>query len=118
MYEYIGRDDLMVKCAGYRIELSEIETILYQHEHVREAVVVSSLNPEKENRVLNAFVVVDNQDRFSILGLKEYLCRSLPRYMIPESIEMVETLPKNANGKINRKKLQEIVQLRASPQGN
>jgi amino acid adenylation domain-containing protein len=118
LYEYIGRDDLMVKCAGYRIELSEIETVLYQHDRVKEAVVVPCTHPSQGNCVLHALIVADKRDGFSILGIKAFLSRQLPRYMVPERIETVDNLPKNANGKIDRKKIAEAAQSLLNAEGN
>ena len=117
VFEFVGREDLMVKCAGYRIELSEIETVLYQHDYIKEAAVVSCTNPVQGNSELHALIVADKSNGFSFLDLKMYLSRCLPRYMVPESIETIEALPKNGNGKIDRTKIAKMIQSRLNVPG-
>lgn len=101
-YEYLGRKDLMVKCAGFRIELPEVERALYAHEDIAEAVVVPAYDPEKAVTSLSAFVTSKNGDTLSVIQLKKHLGESLPKYMIPAAITQVESLPRNANGKMDR----------------
>jgi len=98
---YMGRRDHMVKSRGYRIELGEIETALYSHPKVKEAVVVA-IPDELLGSRLKAFVVPMEGNGLTPADL-ESLCRErLPRYMMPESIEFREALPKTSSGKIDR----------------
>lgn len=102
--QYIGRTDHQLKVRGYRVEVGEIESLLRSHESVIEAVVVpiTSKNGVTEN--LQAFVLSNN--RSDIQGELRYLCRcNLAQYMIPKEINIVEELPLNDNGKIDRKSL-------------
>jgi len=98
---YMGRRDHMVKSRGYRIELGEIETALYSHPKVKEAVVVA-IPDELLGSRLKAFVVPHEGNGLTPADL-DSLCRErLPRYMMPESIEFREALPKTSSGKIDR----------------
>jgi acyl-coenzyme A synthetase/AMP-(fatty) acid ligase/acyl carrier protein len=94
--EFCGRVDHQVKVHGYRVELGEIEAALRAHQSVREAVV---LLREGE---LAAFVAPADADE---RALKEHLKSRLPQYMVPASIALLDKLPLNANGKIDRQAL-------------
>lgn len=98
---YVGRRDHMIKSRGYRIELGEIETALYSHQGVKEAVVVAIPDALIGNR-LKAFVVPQRGSGFTPKDLEAHCRQYLPRYMIPESIELRDELPKTSTGKINR----------------
>ncbi|MFB0846524.1 amino acid adenylation domain-containing protein [Paenibacillus oleatilyticus] len=100
--EYLGRDDELVKQNGYRIELSEIDNALLTCKGVARAVTLQLLNTSG-HMYLCSFVV----DLYSRTEkeLKSELTATLPHYMIPTSIEFVENLPLNRNGKIDRQKL-------------
>lgn len=98
---FVGRRDRMVKSRGYRIELDEIESALYAHPQVREAAVVAVPDEQIGSRV-RAFVAgVDGAD-LSLGKLREYCLERLPRYMVPEVIELLPQLPKTSTGKVDR----------------
>jgi acyl-coenzyme A synthetase/AMP-(fatty) acid ligase len=101
-YRYVGRKDLMVKCAGFRVELQEIERVLLMHPVIREAAVVPRYREERGSVSLHAFVSFKPGARATISDLKRCCDKSLPRYMIPEHVDILDELPKNPNGKIDR----------------
>jgi L-proline---[L-prolyl-carrier protein] ligase len=98
---YVGRRDHMVKSRGYRIELGEIEAALHAHQQVKEAAVVTIPDDLIGNRI-KAFVVPLPGDNLSRQDLEAHCNKILPRYMLPESFEFREELPKTSTGKINR----------------
>ncbi len=104
-YEYIGRKDLMVKCSGFRIEILEVERIIYQYPGIEEGVVVSHFDEEMGTTRLYAFVTLKPGGDLSIIQLKKYLTGFLPKYMVPNSIEAVNEIPKNSNGKTDSRKV-------------
>lgn len=99
--EYLGRMDEQVKLRGFRIELGEIESLLLQYPLVKEAVV--TVNKTENNQSLIAYVTGIDHDFGS--DLKNYLKSSLPDYMIPAQILVLDKLPLTPNGKIDRKAL-------------
>ncbi|MBS9387784.1 MAG: amino acid adenylation domain-containing protein [Dolichospermum sp. WA123] len=99
--EYLGRMDEQVKLRGFRIELGEIESLLLQYPLVKEAVV--TVNKTENNQSLIAYVTGIDDDFCS--DLKNYLKSSLPDYMIPAQILVLDKLPLTPNGKIDRKAL-------------
>ena len=101
---YHGRRDNMVKSRGYRIELGEIEAALYRHPRVREAVVLPVPDAMLTNR-LRALVALDESGAVSIDDLREFCRSQLPAYMVPDSLEFRESLPKTSTGKVDRQAL-------------
>ena len=101
---YHGRRDNMVKSRGFRIELGEIEAALYRHPRVREAAVLAVPDPQLTNR-LRALVALDEARAVTVDQLRDFCREQLPRYMVPDSIELRESLPKTSTGKIDRQRL-------------
>lgn len=103
---FSGRLDNQVKHMGYRIELEEIEAALHSLDHVQQAGVIYQRIREKHGRIV-AFV--DASEGVDEEQLIKRLRSILPSYMIPESIVFLESLPKNANGKLDRKLMRTMV---------
>lgn len=98
---YIGRRDHMIKSRGYRIELGEIEAAFYSHKGVKEVAAVAVPDDIVGNRI-KAFVVPMDHNGLTVKELESHAAQKLPRYMVPESIEFRDELPKTSTGKINR----------------
>ena len=98
---FVGRRDHMIKSRGYRIELGEVEAALYGNSHIKEAAVIDIPDDLIGNR-LKAFVVLHEANGFSVGDLKTYCSQKLPNYMVPESFEILDELPKTSTGKVNR----------------
>jgi len=102
--EFLGRRDHQVKTRGYRVELGEIETRLAAHPGVDEAVVLAVPDDEITNR-LAAVVVCRAGAEVSADELKQHCAQTLPRYMVPESVEFRKELPRTSSGKVDRRAL-------------
>jgi surfactin family lipopeptide synthetase A len=102
--EFLGRSDQQLKIRGQRVEPDEIELILSQHNSVREAAVVST-GDKSENALLIAFVALHPGPTVSASELRAFLRNCLPAYMIPSYVRFLGSLPRTANGKIDRRKL-------------
>ncbi|KAF7767618.1 hypothetical protein PCIT_a3671 [Pseudoalteromonas citrea] len=117
--EYLGRTDHQVKIRGFRIELGEIEASLYGMSAVREAVVIADQGPSGQRLV--AYVSGHNNADVDSKELQQALGERLPDYMVPSVIIVLDTLPLNSNGKVDRKALPEpVAQVQTSyqaPQG-
>jgi amino acid adenylation domain-containing protein len=101
--EYLGRIDAQVKLRGFRVELGEIESLLLQHSLVKEAVVI--LYKADNNPRLVAYVTAKEKSSNLSSQLKDSLKICLPNYMIPSQIMVLEQLPLNPNGKLDRRAL-------------
>lgn len=100
-YLYLGRRDHMIKSRGYRIELGEIESVIYSHPDVKEAAVVAVPDEVIGNRI-QAFIVPNQNNGFGPHDLENFCAQKLPRYMVPESVQFVERLPKTSTGKVDK----------------
>lgn len=103
-HRLVGRRDRMVKSRGYRIELDEIETVLNGHAEIQEAAVIAVPDELIGNR-LRAFVSGRDGARLDTGAVREYCLQKLPRYMVPETIDVLDQLPKTSTGKIDRPSL-------------
>ncbi len=99
--EYIGRSDFQVKLRGQRIELGEIESALISHEAVSDAVVVLHSDATFGDSLVG-YVVGTSVDASEVL---ESARAVLPTYMVPSKVLVLDELPLNASGKLDRKAL-------------
>ena len=99
---FVGRGDEMIKTSGYRVSPTEVEEVMYATGVVAEVIAFGAPHPV----IGQAIVVVVVASAQSAVDANERLlaaCReALPNYMIPSHIEWRESLPRNANGKIDR----------------
>ena len=105
--EYLGRVDAQVKVRGFRIELGEVEAQLLKQPGVREAVVVA--RETAQGTQLAGYASGHAGQKLDGSVLRQSLKTVLPDYMVPSVIMVLEALPLNANGKIDRKALPEPV---------
>jgi amino acid adenylation domain-containing protein len=107
--EYVGRNDEQVKFHGYRLELNEVRSLLNQHSQVRDSVVLL-LKDNNDNDVLVAYYV-SNQE-LDAGALRAILGRHLAEETIPNFFVHLTELPLNSNGKIDRRKLPTLEDVR------
>jgi amino acid adenylation domain-containing protein len=97
--EFLGRLDDQIKIRGYRVEPGEIINLLNTYPGVRSSTV--SVEGDNGDRRLIAYVVLASGVKIDSTDLREMLSRELPDYMVPATLVRVETLPLNANGKVD-----------------
>jgi len=102
--DFLGRLDHQVKLRGFRIELEEIESVLADHPSVRECVVVLREDTPGDQRLVG-YVVAEQDGVFDPAGVREFLRRKLPEYMVPWPLVALEGLPRTESGKRSRKHL-------------
>ncbi|WP_295473025.1 non-ribosomal peptide synthase/polyketide synthase [uncultured Pseudomonas sp.] len=100
--EYVGRVDHQVKIRGYRIELGEIEARLRQWPQVRDAAV--AVQSTASGQYLVGYVVAQAA-QLDVEAIKAHLAQGLPEYMVPRHWQVLDKLPLNPNGKLDRKAL-------------
>ncbi|WP_210587082.1 non-ribosomal peptide synthetase [Streptomyces sp. GESEQ-35] len=103
--EYLGRSDDQVKIRGYRIEPGEIRAVLERHPAVSGAAI-TALDHPAGGKYLAAYVTTastaDAEDAALFDTLREHLARSLPDYMMPTTLMLLDRFPVTANGKLDR----------------
>lgn len=102
IFHFLGRADSQIKSRGYRIELGEIESALNAVDGVRECAVVGVDAPGFEGTAICAAYSPASDPAPEPPQLRAALSRALPSYMLPAHWLMLDALPKNQNGKIDR----------------
>ncbi len=105
--EYLGRRDNQIKVRGYRVEPGEVESALMLHPGVLQSAVVATKGGGSCS--LSAFVV-PKPDAYDALPekLRNWVAERLPVFMHPARIVMIESLPTNGSGKIDRRRLADL----------
>jgi amino acid adenylation domain-containing protein len=114
--EYLGRADQQVKLRGYRIELDEIASVILQVAGIKDAVAMVR-EDEPGNPYLAAYLIAHatahdsgvalggmaHEDR--VREVRSRLEETLPSYMVPSFLQVLESFPLTPNGKLDRKAL-------------
>lgn len=106
---YVGRNDDVIKSSGYRIGPFEIESVLLEHEAVRECAVTGVPDPVRGKAVKATVVLAPGFTGNDVLTkeLQNWVKRRTAPYKYPRIIEYVDELPKTVNGKIRRVAIRE-----------
>jgi len=88
-----------VKRRGYRIELGEIEAGLAGHPGVAEVAVVATASERGVH--IRACIAPRRGAELGVISLKRYSTEALPRYMVPDTFEFLEALPRTSTDKID-----------------
>lgn len=96
----LGRLDHQVKIRGFRIEPGEIEAQLNLHPLAQESVVI--VREERIGDKQLVAYIVNREDSLKISDLRRFIRDKLPKYMIPSAFVILDSLPLNPNGKVDR----------------
>jgi UDP-N-acetylmuramate--L-alanine ligase len=100
----LGRQDDQFKFHGYRIEPSEIESVLCQFHHIKDAIV-SKMNTPSGEKLVAHIVMAPDSPTLEHTELKAYLTAHLPAYMHPSVVLPINDMPRTSNGKRDRSAL-------------
>lgn len=98
---YLSRKDFQIKHMGHRIELGEIETAVSSLEEIS---MCCCLYDEKHQKI-----VLFLEEKLEKAYINERISKLVPEYMLPNKVISLEKMPINANGKIDRVKLKEML---------
>ncbi|MEU9206363.1 AMP-binding protein, partial [Streptomyces sp. NPDC048332] len=119
--EYIGRIDSQMKIRGFRIEPGEVEAVLAEHPGVEQAVLLVRDVPALGDKQLVGYVVpagaaaagrdgggdVDIHAQIDLAELRRFAAERLPEFLVPSAFVLLDRLPLDLNGKVDRKALPE-----------
>jgi amino acid adenylation domain-containing protein len=96
---FVSRMDDVIKSRGEKVAPAEVEAALRSSPGVLEAAVVGRPD-EVLGQAIHAFVVVDDRSQVTPAVLRAACCERLEPFMVPQAIEIVDSMPRTANGKI------------------
>lgn len=100
--EYIGRIDEQVKIRGFRIELGEIESRMREVSGIKDCAVISTVDKSGDKTICAYYTSdIDIDESY----IKDELKKNLPDYMIPSYMMILDSIPLNRNGKVDKRSL-------------
>jgi fatty-acyl-CoA synthase len=99
-----GRDDEMIVSGGENVFPREVEDLLAGHDAVKEVAVIG-VDDEEFGQRLKAFVVLVDEGAIDEDGVKSHVKQNLARYKVPREVEFLDSLPRNATGKVLKREL-------------
>jgi acyl-coenzyme A synthetase/AMP-(fatty) acid ligase len=97
---FVGRRDNMIRSSGVRISPTEVEKVLFQSGMLREAAVIG-VPDGALGHVIKAYVTPREGEAVTPDALLAFGVERVPRYMVPKMVEILDALPKMANGKVD-----------------
>lgn len=105
--QLLGRRDQQIKLRGFRIELGDIEAAIAGAPGVRQCAVVAAQKSNGDKQLV-CYVIPENQDDKPLTSmLAAHAEANLPTHMVPGFWALEDTLPQTANGKLDRKTLEQ-----------
>ncbi len=115
--QLLGRRDQQIKLRGFRIELGDIEAVISKAEGVRQCAVVVAENAKGDRSLVCYIVPSASGSETSSANIAAHAKANLPGHMVPSFWVIEAELPQTANGKLDRKALQQrgVPQREAAP---
>ncbi len=104
---YLGRVDFQVKVLGHRVELGEIESVVRDSCGRDGVIAVGWPTTPSGAGAVEVFIEGPPQD---VEGIRRTVALLLPDYMVPRRVHFLPQIPKNVNGKFNRRQLIEMLE--------
>ncbi|XP_015599130.1 acyl-CoA synthetase family member 3, mitochondrial [Cephus cinctus] len=109
VYKILGRSSVdIIKTGGYKVSALDVETVILGHPNVQDCAVVGLPDITWGQKVA-AIVVVKEGSELILSQLREYSKKSLPEYATPTVLKIVDKIPKNNMGKVNKPNLLDTV---------
>ena len=99
---FISRLDEMIKTSGYRVSPSEVEEVVYNLPEIKETAAIGLPHPSLGQAIL---LVVHGSNQLAENDILSHCKKELPNFMVPQKIVVLDEMPHNQNGKIDRKRL-------------
>ena len=105
---FLGRTDDIIKTRGEKVSPVEVENVIYKLNGVKEVSVIGYPD-EILGEAITAFVTVQNDSIFNENEIRKFCMENSELLMVPQRIFILDEMPKTANGKIDKKKLKEMI---------
>lgn len=105
LFKLLGRSSVdIIKTGGYKVSALEIEPKLLDHPDIVDCAVVG-VRDEKWGEVIGAVVVIKPEKEMTLDTLQTWAKTKMTGYNLPRFLKIVDAIPKNAMGKVNKKEL-------------
>lgn len=107
-----GRQSMdIIKRAGYKISALDVERVLLEHKEILECSVIGMEDPTLGQKIVAIIVPKSSNqiNNLTIENLRQYGKQYLPTYSLPDSVQILEQIPRNAMGKVNKKELAKLI---------
>jgi acyl-CoA synthetase (AMP-forming)/AMP-acid ligase II len=101
---FVARKDDIIKSRGEKVSPREVEEVLYQHSEIAEAAVIG-VHDAILGQAVKAVVTLRDDSRLTEREVLRHCASRLEEFMVPKHVDIVESLPKMANGKIDKSAL-------------
>ncbi|MBR2716763.1 MAG: AMP-binding protein, partial [Oscillospiraceae bacterium] len=101
--DFVGRSDGQVKVRGFRIELTEVESVVREFPGVADATVQAFEDENTGEKFIAAYVVSGRE--VDVSALNDFIRQRKPAYMVPAVTMQLDRIPLNQNGKVNKRAL-------------
>lgn len=108
LLRYVGRTDQQIRVRGFRVEIAEIEAALQELSEVKLAAARSQQSARTGERLIAYLQLEEGSPDLTLEGLRKKLKQSLPDYMLPTDLVLMDVLPFLPSGKVDRRSLPEI----------
>ncbi len=109
IYKIIGRTTVdVIKSGGYKISALDIEKELLGHPDIEDVAVMGLQDPTWGQRVFSLIVLKEHargEGGFVEKDFKVWCSKRLPKYSVPSIIKLVDKMPRNIMGKVNKKEI-------------
>lgn len=106
MFKIVGRTSVdVIKSGGHKMSALDIEREILTNDKIEDVVIFGLKDPEWGQRVFALVVLKPNVVEFDLSEFKEWCKSRLPKYSIPRFVQVVDKIPKNQLGKVNKKEL-------------
>lgn len=105
---FVSRKDDMIKTSGYRVSPNEVEDVAYKFKQLREVVALGITHPVLGQAIV--LIINPQNELFERESFINHCKNNLPNYMLPAEIIISKEIPRNQNGKVDRKQLAEKYQ--------
>lgn len=103
---FVSRSDEMIKTSGYRVSPMEIEEVLYQHDSISVAAALGVKHEQLGQAILVIASCNESEEAdAAALSILKHCQKELANYMVPKKVIILDSLPHNANGKLDRARL-------------
>jgi fatty-acyl-CoA synthase len=92
---------------GENVYPAEVENVIYQLPQIAEVGVIG-VDSEKWGETGKAYIALKPDQKITAEEVIDHCLKNLAKYKIPESVEFIEALPRNATGKVLKRSLREI----------